>query len=647
MEIFWARVAAASPRVTVAAVDKNVDELVKMACNVYAQGAQWLVFPELCLTGYTCGDLFLQEELLQAAWQGLLKYVQASTEFPNMVTALGLPVQYYGPVYNCAAVCQNGKLLGLVPKQYLPNYGEFYEKRWFSSGKDFRGKYINYEDEQIPFGIDLVFQSDRHRDWMVGIELCEDLWAPLPPSAQLGLAGALMIANLSASNEVVGKDAYRRQLVAQQSGRCLCAYVYASAGVHESTTDTVFSGQCLIAENGAITSENEPFQRGNQWIIKDVVLEDMLYDRRRLTTWRDALIDVRMPCRYIPFHSESLRAPFKHRVDPHPFVPGSDKDREQRCHDIFSMQATALAKRLEHIQVQHALLGISGGLDSTLSLLVTVRAFELLKWPLKRIIGVTMPGYGTSDRTLQNSLKLMKALKITRLEIPITAACDQHFQDIGHPVDQHDTVFENAQARERTQILMDLANQRNGLVVGTGDLSELALGWCTYSGDQISMYNVNCGVPKTLVRYLVDWVALHHASRAARMALEDILDTPISPELLPLNEAGEISQSTEAIIGPYELHDFFLYYMLRYGRRPYKIAWLANQAFAGKYERIEILNWLRVFYERFFRHQFKRTCMPDGPKIGSVSLSPRGDWRMPSDADGDEWLRQVDEMISA
>ncbi len=625
------RVAAAVPRLKVADPRANVNHLVNLAREADDAGAAVVVFPELCLTGYTCGDLFHQEQLLRAAAQGLDAFAEATVALEALLL-VGLPLLHRNRLYNCAAALQGGRLLGVVPKSFLPTYREYYEKRWFCSGLGVTGETVRLLWEEVPFGTDLLFDDGGRL--VVGVELCEDVWNVVPPSSYQALAGATVLANLSASISLVAKGDYRRQLIANQSGRCVAAYVYASSGVDESTTDVVYGGHSLIAENGAILAEGEPYARENRLILADIDIDRLVATRCAETSFDDN------PCP--PFRRIALATirgitELRRSIEAHPFVPGDPAVRDARCREIFQIQAAGLARRLEHTGAKTAVIGISGGLDSTLALLVTLEAWRLIGGGPERIVTVTMPGFGTTDRTRNNAAELCRRLGTTFREIDITAACRQHFRDIGHDPDTHDVTYENVQARERTQILMDIANREGGLVIGTGDLSEIALGWSTYNGDHMSMYAVNCSVPKTLIRYVIQWVA-DQDDAETRDLLYDILDTPITPELLPKDAAGNLVQKTEETIGPYELHDFFLYHLVKYGAPPDKIAWLAGHAFAERYDEATIRRWLEVFVRRFFSQQFKRSCIPDGPKVGTISLSPRGDWRMPSDAAASAWL---------
>lgn len=638
----FVRIATATPKLRVTDVAYNVNEMVNICRQAAEAGVQFLIFPELAFTGYTCGDLFFQRELRQATLDGL-QTLLSETEGMPMVIAVGLPVWTDNQLFNCAAVCSDGQILGVVPKSRIPGYKEFYEPRWFASARRAINNQVELLGKVVPFGSDLLFKDARIDHFTIGVEICEDLWMPIPPSSYMVLAGATIIGNLSASNEVVGKADYRRQLVVQQSGRGICAYAYASCGPHESTTDVVFSGHCLIAENGGLLMESEMFRRDSNWMIADVDVERIVREREMTNSFGDSIPDRLMNYRTIEFLSPRIdlrQTSLQRRIDPHPFVPGDDALRDQRCQMIFNIQSAGLAKRLEHLQENagsnKVVIGISGGLDSTLALLVVVNAFDQIDMKREQIIAVTMPGFGTTSRTKSNAAKLCEALGVSLREIAIAPSVSQHFTDIGHDPNVHNIVYENAQARMRTMILMDL-----GFTIGTGDLSELALGWCTYNGDHMSMYAVNAGVPKTLVKHLVRWVADTKMNEIARAVLYDILDTPISPELLPPDAVGNIAQKTEDVIGPYELIDFFIFQTLRNGSSPQKIQFLAEIAFAGRYDAVTLNKWLTIFYQRFFSQQFKRSCLPDGPKIGSVSVSPRGDLRMPSDAVPTAWLKAV------
>lgn len=621
----FVRVATAVPDLKVADCAFNVLNISALVLQSEKEKVQVICFPELSITSYTCGDLFHQQKLIADAQKGLTK-LQNLTSNTSVVVIVGMPIRVKNQLFNTAVVLQGGKILGVVPKINLPNQNEYYEKRWFSSGLDTSAKSVSIGGQEVPFGYDLLFSDGK---FTFGTEICEDLWVPIPPSTQQAIQGAEIIFNLSASNEYIGKHQYRRQLIEQQSARCNAGYVYSSAGSGESSTDLVFAGNGIIAENGKILSESPRFTQSAQLIMNEIDVERLLAERIRNTnfTLNRAAVDYRI----IEF-KETKWTDFKltRTFEKHPFVP-SLKYRNESCNEIFSIQVGGLAKRWLHTNAETLVVGISGGLDSTLALLVCVKTADKLNYDRKRIIGVTLPGFGTTNRTYTNALDLMTSLGISMEAISIKDACIQHFKDINHDAKTHDVTYENTQARERTQILMDLANKRNGLVIGTGDLSELALGWATYNGDHMSMYAVNSGIPKTLVRFLVNWAA-HEVNEKAEAILLDIIDTPVSPELLPADENGDIAQKTEDLVGPYELHDFYLYYFVRFGFSPEKILMLATLAFAESYSDEIILKWLKVFIKRFFAQQFKRSCMPDGPKVGSINLSPRGDWRMPSDA---------------
>lgn len=689
MEFGFIRVAAATPRVKVADVDANVEEICRMAEIAENEQVSILAFPELSVTGYSCGDLFAQELLVNKAEEGV-KRLKTFSRGKSLTLVVGVPVRVRGSLYNCAAVIQNGSLKGIVPKIYLPTYNEFYESRWFSSGCDFlsdtlsaygriednakdcsspaAGAEISYAGHKVNVYPNMLFNVGRAT---FAIEICEDLWTPIPPSSHHALAGAQIIVNLSASNEVLMKHQYRKQLISQQSARTISAYVYSSCGYGESTQDVVYAGSSLIYENGSLMAENKRFSLEAGMICADIDIDKLSVLRQKESTFHsvapDGTCDGLNAQRYFAVACGNGAATdfgkcLRRHIDPHPFVPGNAAERDERCREITDIQVIGLATRLAHIHSQTAVIGISGGLDSTLALIVTVLAFDKLGWDRKRIIGITMPGLGTTTRTHSNASDLMAALGVTSLEIPIGKAVAQHFSDIGQNPEVQDVTYENSQARERTQILMDVANKENGIVVGTGDLSELALGWATYNGDHMSMYAVNASIPKTLVRYLVGWAAENHFEsdaavaagrgtvgarrtlpetsredvadhkRSVREILMDIIDTPVSPELKPADSEGNITQKTEDLVGPYELHDFFLYHIFRFGARPSKVYFLARKAFEGVYDDATILKWLNTFIRRFFAQQFKRSCLPDCPKVGSVSLSPRGDWRMPSDA---------------
>lgn len=643
------KVGAATPYIKVADTIYNCEQIIDIVKKCEEKKVKLLVFPELCITGYTCGDLFLQDTLLRMAKKGLWNIVNSTVGF-DILVIVGLPWMKSGKLYNVAAVIQNGKLLGVVPKTNIPNYSEFYEARHFNLGNHV-AEWLSENGQDFPFGSDLLFCCDNEeiKDFILAIDICEDLWVPIPPSSYHSLAGATVIANLSASDETTGKDQYRRELVKGQSAKLASGYIYADAGEGESTTDLVFGGHNMIVENGSIIAESKRFQ--NECIIAELDIEKLISERRRMTTFlsegdqesqnkKDTYTKVSF--RYEKVEETCLTRVFSRN----PFVPDQKQDQEKRCDEILNIQALGLKKRLMHIgngNVQCAVIGLSGGLDSTLALLVTVKAFDLLQWSHEHILAVTMPCFGTTDRTYNNAITLAKQLGVTLKEISIQASVLQHFEEIGHNPDQQDVTYENAQARMRTLILMDLANKKNGIVIGTGDMSELALGWATYNGDHMSMYGVNSSIPKTLVRYLVLYYADTTTDLTLQQVLKDILDTPVSPELLPPKD-GKIAQKTEDLVGPYELHDFFLYYCLRFGFSPNKIYRIALLAFHNDYQKEEIYKWLRTFYWRFFTQQFKRSCLPDGPKVGSVAVSPRGDLRMPSDACVRIWLEELDCM---
>lgn len=638
MKYGFLRAAAASPGLRVADVAYNTQEIIKSMREYAARNAQLLCLPEFCLTGYTCSDLFLQETLICGAEQGLAEILAASCGL-NLVTVVGLPVRRSGKLYNCAAVVCDGKLLGLVPKTHLPNYSEFYEKRHFLPGPA-QASPMELAGQQTLFGTNLLFACRQMPEFVLGVEICEDLWAPIPPSCTHALAGATVIANLSASDETVGKASYRRDLVCGQSARLLCGYLYADAGHGESTTDMTFAAHDLIAENGTLLAEAGPFEDGRA--VTELDLGRMVQERTRNTTFEPHTEGYTT----VSFDLEPVEVPLTRKVSPTPFVPREDAARAERCELILRIQAEGLAKRMEHTHARCAVVGISGGLDSCLALLVAVRACHILGRDPRDIVAITMPCFGTSKRTRSNAEILCEALDVSFQEINITATVQSHFADIGQDPETYDVTFENCQARVRTLELMDYANKNGGFVIGTGDLSELALGWATYNGDHMSMYGVNAGVPKTLVRHIVRYVADTCGKETLSRVLLDILDTPVSPELLPAAADGSFSQQTEKLVGPYELHDFYLYYVLRFGFGPKKIYRLALAAFAGRYEPEVLLAWLNNFYRRFFAQQFKRSCLPDGPKVGSVTLSPRADWRMPSDACNALWMRELDDLSS-
>lgn len=632
----YIRVAAATPDVKVADPEFNREKICELIKEAIRNHVKIIVFPELCLTSYTCGDLFGQDALLHKAKKELKEILKA-TKGHDILVFLGMPWENLGKLYNTAVAVQDGRILGIVPKKNLPNYSEFYELRYFESGNEIP-VFTKWEGQDIPMGTNLIFACEDIPGLMIAAEVCEDAWVPNPPSIRHALAGATVIVNCSASDETTGKDIYRRSLITGHSACLVCGYIYSNAGEGESTQDLVFGGQNLIAENGTLLAESKRF--GNETVYGDMDLERINHERRRMTTFPPA---DRSNYTVIPFPMKKEELHLKRHIDPRPFVPDNEAERSRRCEEIIAIQAMGLKKRLSHTGCRDAVIGISGGLDSTLALLITARAFDMLEIPRNQIHSVTMPCFGTTDRTYQNACQLTKELGAELTEVNIKEAVTIHFRDIGHDPDVHDVTYENSQARERTQILMDLANRFNGLVVGTGDMSELALGWATYNGDHMSMYGVNASVPKTLVRHLVRYYADTCEEETLKKVLLDVLDTPVSPELLPPKD-GEIAQKTEDLVGPYELHDFFLYQILRFGYHPEKIYRMAVYAFQGQYEDEIILKWLKVFYKRFFSQQFKRSCMPDGPKVGSVAVSPRGDLRMPSDAVSRLWLEELDHL---
>lgn len=643
MKYGYVKVAAAIPAVKVADCVFNAGQTEKQILEADEKGVQIIVFPELNLTAYSCGDLFGQRLLLEQAEMALMQ-VMNNTRQLDIISIVGMPVLLNSSLLNCAVVFQKGKILGVVPKSYLPNYKEFYEQRWFVSADAYPNTMtVRLCGQVVPCSSQLLFDTP---DVCFGIEICEDVWAPVPPSSYLALQGAEVIFNLSADTENISKHQYLCSLLAQQSARCLSGYVFSSCGFGESTTDVVFAGNALIYENGSLLAKNDRFSFDEQLVISEIDV-DRLRTERQMNTTFGASVRNHYSAAFQHIQTEfvsSKEGEFTRTVEPHPFVPAGGKLLDERCEEIFSIQVAGLAKRLVHTSSKTVVVGISGGLDSTLALLVCVKTFDKLGLSREGIVGITMPGFGTTDRTYNNALDLMRSLGVTIKEISIKEACIQHFQDISHDMSVHDVTYENGQARERTQILMDYANKVGGLVIGTGDLSELALGWATYNGDHMSMYGVNASIPKTLVRYLVNWVALTGVDADSKATLLDIIDTPISPELIPADEQGNIKQKTEDLVGPYELHDFFLYHFLRFGSRPAKIFFLAQKAFDGVYDDETIKKWLKNFCRRFFIQQFKRSCLPDGPKVGSVSLSPRGDWRMPSDASAALWIKECEEL---
>ncbi|MCM1005031.1 MAG: NAD(+) synthase [Prevotella sp.] len=640
------RVGAAVPNISIANVQANINEVFRLMENAAASSASVLVLPELCVTGYTCADLFMQDTLIDSALSGLKQICDYSAKYPDLVTFVGVPIKYKSALYNCGAAVANGKILGLIPKSYLPNYSEFYEKRWFAPACSIAsGSEINIADSNIPVGTDILFEV---AGVTIGVEICEDMWTPLPPSTLAALGGAQLIVNLSASNALAAKRDYLTELLRSRSAALQCAYVYASAGKGESTTDLVYAGNAIIAENGTLLRNAFGFENSKMCEYCDVDIQALMHDRMLHGSFTDNAATTPLP----KYRTVSCNVQIKavaerellRKVIADPFVPAYPAKRKNRCEEIINIQAHGLIQRLRATGMKSVTIGISGGLDSTLAVLVAHRAFKLLGLPYENIIGVTMPGFGTTSRTYENAKALVQLLGATLLEVSISAAVIQHFKDIHHDINVHNLTYENSQARERTQLLMDISGQNGGMVLGTGDLSELALGWCTYNGDHMSMYGVNASVPKTLVRHLVAHFADESENEALSAILRDIIDTPVSPELIPATADDKISQKTEDLVGPYALHDFFIYQTLRYGFGPSKVYLLARKAFAGTYTDEIIIHWLRSFYRRFFTQQFKRSCMPDGPKVGSVSLSPRGDWRMPSDACAAQWLKECDEL---
>ncbi len=642
-EYGFVRTAAAVPRVKVADPAYNAGQISELIIKGADEGVKVIVFPELSVTGYTCADLFHQESLLDAAEAALAEILE-KTSVCDVLAAVGMPVAADNQLFNCAIIIHGGKILAAVPKTFIPNYNEFYEKRWFASAVTRRSDTVRLCGQDVPFGENILF-ADQHSPLIAGVEICEDLWMPIPPSSRHALGGANLLLNLSASNDTVTKSDYRRELIKQQSGRCYAGYAFASAGQGESTTDVVFSGHAVIASSDSVLSESS-YTADSSFILADIDLEKLMGDRRKFNSFMGG--DELREYRIVPFASGGGKdVPLSFSIDRHPFIPRDKAVKFDRCREIFKLQSVGLAERMRKTGIKKAVIGLSGGLDSTLALLVTAESVRALELPMENIVGITMPGLGTTDRTYQNALTLMRELGVTLREISIKDACVQHYGDIGHDMSVLDVTFENVQARERTQILMDVANQAGGLVVGTGDLSELALGWCTYNGDHMSHYGVNAGVPKSLVKHLISWYAETAQNAKVAAALRDILDTPISPELLPADANGEIAQKTEDVVGPYELHDFFLFHVLRNGFTPKKILKLAILAFDRQYEPAVILKWLESFYKRFFAQQFKRSCLPDGVKIGSVCLSPRGDWRMPSDVKAAAWLADLSQAAAA
>ena len=633
----FVRVGAVVPKLKVADTEFNCNEIIEQIEIASNNKIQIAIFPELCITGYTCQDLFEQDTLLEEAEKSLSKILDYTNNL-DIICIIGMPIKQENQLFNTAVVIQKGEILGVVPKTFIPNYGEFYEKRWFASSKNANKKEIEILGQKVPFGIDLLFKDKENNEICFGIEICEDIWAVEPPSNKLALLGANIIFNLSASNEVIGKKEYRRELVKMQSAKTISGYVYCSSGVNESTSDVVFSGESMIFENGSCLANNERFDFQSNMIFTEIDTKKLANDRRKNISFMGNPVDLEY--REIEINIPDNIEDLTRKYSKTPFVPEDKKKISEICEEILNIQSYGLAKRLLHTNINKTVIGISGGLDSTLAFLVIIKAYEILNIPKENIIAITMPGFGTTFRTHNNSMKLINEYGATFREINITKSSLQHFEDIGHDKNIKDVTYENAQARERTKILMDIANKENGLVVGTGDLSELALGWCTYNGDHMSMYAVNASIPKTLVKYIIKWVA-DNSKEECKNIINDILDTPISPELLPPDEKGNIEQKTEEQVGPYILHDFFLYHFLRYGAEPKKIYMLACKTFKEDFKEEQIKHWLQVFIKRFFTQQFKRNCMPDGPKVGSVSLSPRGDLRMPSDASCNIWLNNL------
>lgn len=641
MNYGFVKVAAAIPHIKVADCKFNAERIESLILSAEEKGVQIITFPEMSITGYTCGDLFSQQLLLEQAEMNLIQILNNTRQL-DIISIIGLPVVVNSTLINAAVVIQKGKVLGVIPKTYLPNYKEFYEQRWFTSALQVSETSTRLCGQVAPMSTHLLFESS---EVTFGVEICEDVWSTIPPSSSLALQGAEILFNLSADNESIGKHNYLCSLISQQSARCIAGYVFSSCGFGESTTDVVFAGNGLIYENGTALARSKRFCMDEQLIISEIDVERLRSERLMNTTFAASkgslgnLNPIRIPTEMITRKELNLTRTF----NPHPFVPQGN-ELKQRCEEIFSIQVAGLAQRLSHTNAKTAVLGISGGLDSTLALLVCIKTFDKLGLSRKGILGITMPGFGTTDRTYNNAISLMRTLGVSTREISIKEACIQHFKDIEHDINIHDVTYENSQARERTQILMDVANQTCGMVIGTGDLSELALGWATYNGDHMSMYGVNASIPKTLVKYLVEWVAENEMDEESKATLLDIVDTPISPELIPADENGDITQKTEDLVGPYELHDFFLYYFLRFGFRPSKIYHLATLAFEEQYDGATIKKWLSTFFRRFFNQQFKRSCLPDGPKVGSISISPRGDWRMPSDASSRAWLEEIEHL---
>lgn len=643
MNYHFLKVCTVTPKIHLADCQYNAEQIIKSMKEAAQNGASVAVYPEFCITGYTCSDLFFQSTLIDEAENAIKEILKASQNL-EVVTILGAPIYHNSNLYNVALIICKGKILGIVPKTYLPNYGEFNEKRWFAPAHSLVDDSICYANQEVMISSHLIFKCASIPYLILGVDICEDLWSTIPPSLFHSLAGATVLVNLSASNETVGKAQYRREMIAQHSAKTISAYLYTSSSIWESTTDLVFCGHQMIYENGSSLAESSLFADDTLISYAIIDLERLIKERLRHENLNQPQLIQQLNYQCISFDLKIPLIQFDRYVEPYPFVPKDELKRKERCKDIFDIQAHGLARRMQHAHSDYLILGMSGGLDSTLALLACVKAVKYYNLSPSSVMGVTMPGFGTTDRTYQNAMNLMKLLGVTIKEISIVEATSQHLQDIEHSLEDHDVTYENAQARERTQILMDLANKHNGLVIGTGDLSELALGWATYNGDHMSMYGVNSSIPKTLVRYLIDYVAHYESEPMVQEILFDILETPVSPELLPPDSQGKIAQKTEDLVGPYELHDFFIYYVLRFGFRPSKIYFLAKQAFGEAYSSETILKWLKTFYKRFFMHQFKRSSLPDGPKVGSVCLSPRGDLQMPSDAYSNLWLKDLESI---
>lgn len=639
----FVRIGTAVPIVEVANCKYNVENIYSLIKEAEKKHISILNFPELCITGYTCGDLFHQTTLIKESENQIYRLLELTKDIEMLIT-IGAPIMVKGKLYNCALVIYKGKILNIYSKSYIPNKNEFYEKRWFYEGNDYDVIHINYCNQYAVISNNVLMQHKYINDLVIGVEICEDLWSPIPPSTYQALAGASVILNLSASNDLIGKSEYRKEIVKSQSSKNSCAYIYTSAGFGESSTDLVFGGHCLIYENGTLLKENSKYNLNNQLMYEDIDIEKILANRIRSTSFYDCSHINNKEFEYVVFETEINNNVIEREIDAYPFIPKDTKTINERCNEIFNIQIMGLAKRIKHINAKSMVIGISGGLDSTLALLVCAKTCDLLGMDRKSIKAVTMPGFGTTDRTYNNAVNMIKSLGATFREVSIREAVIGHFNDINHDINNKNVVYENSQARERTQILMDIANQESGLVIGTGDLSELVLGWATYNGDQMSMYGVNASIPKTLIKYVVEWIAEYEFKDSIRDILLDVVNTPVSPELLPPDENGKIAQKTEELVGPYELHDFFIYNVLRFGYEPEKIYYICCKAFKDKYSNKTVLKWLKNFYYRFIAQQYKRTCMPDGPKVGTISLSPRGDLRMPTDASSKIWLDQLDKI---